>query len=101
MRQIEHQMDQANAARRQKINSQNGITEKEDLYQENYSDQSENSEDESSDSQKYQTPIQPPNNRRSDSEKAKQLMSTHPETIQKAQAREGDRKRDEKAKQKS
>ena len=57
MRQIEHQMDQANAARRQKINSQNGITEKEDLYQENYSDQSENSEDESSYSQKYQTPI--------------------------------------------
>jgi E3 ubiquitin-protein ligase DOA10 len=57
MRQIEHQMDQANAARRQKINSQNGITEKEDLYQESYSDQSENSEDESSDSQKYQTQI--------------------------------------------
>jgi hypothetical protein len=57
MRQTEHQMDQANAVRRQKINSQNGITEKEDLYQENYSDQSEDSEDESSDSQKYQTPI--------------------------------------------
>jgi hypothetical protein len=37
--------------------AQNGITEKEDLYQESYSDQSENSEDESSDSQKYQTPI--------------------------------------------
>ena len=48
-------MDQANAARRQKTNSQNGITDQQELYPESYSDQSD--DEMSSDSEKYQTPI--------------------------------------------
>jgi hypothetical protein len=55
-------MDQDNAALRLKINTENGITEKKDLYQENYYSLSSNSENDSSDSQDYQI-IQPSDNK--------------------------------------
>ena len=98
MRQIEHQMDQANAARRQQF-MMHGVPSV--MMSSEKSSEAELSSlhvEPDSDGEKYRTPIQAPARRRTDSDKQKALLSTQPETIQKPQPREiTERKRDKKA----
>ncbi len=98
-------MDQANAAKRQQLQlsgqvdapdpNSYGLIDQED---QEFSSEDEDSYGSESDepSDRYQTPIQPSQGRMNDSEKHKQLLSTHPETVQKPDMRKRDQKAQDK-----